>query len=157
MHILIKIVNVKIKRKLRRKKIDSRLSNAITLKKEGDSIYTLEFYKKENGKVPVLDFLMSLQPKLRAKAFRDIELLEKHGNELKEPYVKSIKGKENKGLYELRIKFSRDIVRIFYFTYYNDKYILLHGFLKKTTKTSRGELEQARKYMEDYKRRSSCE
>ena len=58
-----------------------------------------------------------MQPKLRAKAFRDIELLRKHGGELTEPYVKQLKGGKYKGLYELRIKFSSDIARIFYFTY----------------------------------------
>ena len=70
-------------------------------------IYLIDFYKKENGKIPVQDFLYSLEPKLRAKAFRDIELLQNLGNELKEPYVKSLKGNKNKGLYELRIKFSK--------------------------------------------------
>ena len=109
---------------------------------------------KENGKVPVQDFLYSLNPKLRAKAFSDIELLKKLGNELKEPYVKPIKGKNNKGLYELRIKFSSDIARIFYFTYYNNKFVLLHGFIKKTMKTPENEIDKARKYMEDYKRRA---
>lgn len=91
-------------------------------------IYEIEFYMKANGKIPVQDFLYSLYPKLRAKAFSDIELLGKMGNTLREPYVKPIKGQKNKGLYELRIKFSSDIARIFYFTYYNNKYILLHGF-----------------------------
>lgn len=75
------------------------------------------------------------------------------GNELREPYVKPIKGKKNKGLYELRMKFSNDIARIFYFTYYNNKYILLHGFKKKTMETPKKEIERARKYMEDYIRR----
>lgn len=84
-------------------------------------IFELEFYMRENGKVPVQDFLYSLSPKLRAKAFSDIELLRNMGNELREPYVKPLRGKDNKGLYELRIKFASDI---------------------------------ARKYMEDYKRRS---
>lgn len=37
--------------------------------------------------------MYSLSPKLRAKAFNDIELLQKLGNELKEPYVKPVKGK----------------------------------------------------------------
>lgn len=111
------------------------------------------FYQKESGKIPVHEFLLSLQPKLRAKAFSDIELLEKHGSELREPYVKSIQGKSNKGLYELRIKFSSDIARIFYFTYYNNKFVLLHGFVKKTMKTPSREIERARKYMEDYIRR----
>lgn len=117
-------------------------------------IIELDFYMKENGKIPVQDFLYSLNPKLRAKAFSDIELLKQLGTELREPYVKPIKGKDNKGLYELRIKFSSDIARIFYFTYYNNKFVLLHGFIKKTTKTPQGEIKKARKYMDDYKRRS---
>lgn len=109
---------------------------------------------KENGTVPVRDFLYSLTPKLKAKAFSDIELLKKMGNELKEPYVKPLKGKNNKGLYELRIKFSSDIARIFYFIHYNNKYILLHGFIKKSMTTPQNEIERARRYMEDYKRRA---
>lgn len=77
--------------------------------------------------------------------------------ELKEPYVKPIKGKDTKGLYELRIKFSSDIARIFYFTYHNHKFVLLHGFIKKTMKTPENEIKRAKNYMEDYKRRSeSC-
>lgn len=117
-------------------------------------IIELDFYMKENGKVPVQDFLYSLNPKLRAKAFSDIELLKRLGTELKEPYVKPIKGKKNKGLYELRIKFSSNIARIFYFTYYNNKFVLLHGFIKKTMKIPESEIKKARKYMEDYRRRA---
>lgn len=90
---------------------------------------------RENGKVPVQDFLYSLSPKLRAKAFSDIELLRNMGN-------------------ELRIKFASDIARIFYFTYHNNKYVLLHGFIKKSIKPPKTEIDRARKYMEDYKRRS---
>lgn len=94
-----------------------------------------------------------MQPKLRAKAFRDIELLKKYGDELTEPYVKQIAGKKYSGLFELRIKFAGDIARIFYFTYYKNRYILLHGFIKKTMKTPKKELDRALQYMEDYKRR----
>lgn len=96
---------------------------------------------------------MSLPTKLRAKAFSDIELLEKHGNDLREPYVKPVKGKYGKDLYELRIRFATDIARIFYFTYYNNKFVLLHGFIKKTMKTPLDEIKRAHAYMEDYKRR----
>ena len=67
------------------------------------------------------------------------------GNELREPYVKSIKGEKNKSLYELRVKFSNDIVRIFYFTYHNKKYILLHGFIKKSIKTPQDRNWQGKK------------
>ncbi len=41
--------------------------------------YSVEFYQKINGEIPVRDFLMSLNPKTRAKAFRDIELLKTYG------------------------------------------------------------------------------
>ena len=74
-----------------------------------------------------------MEPKLRAKAFRDIELLKNLGNDLREPHVKSIKGEKNKGIYELRIKFSNDIARIFYFTYYNNKMLGSKAFAPNDT------------------------
>lgn len=120
-------------------------------------MYEVVFYTRANGVVPVEEFLLSLPPKLRAKAFSDIELLGKHGNTLREPYVKPIKGKENKGLFELRIKFSSDIARIFYFVFINNRYVLLSGFIKKDNKTPKREIEKARKYMEDFKRREDYE
>ncbi len=67
--------------------------------------------------------------------------------------MKSIKGKKYKGLYELRIKFSNDIARIFYFTHYNQEIILLNGFIKKTMKTPKRELDRAKRYMDDFIRR----
>ena len=72
---------------------------------------------------------------------------------MREPYVKPVKGKYGKDLYELRIKFANDIARIFYFTYYHNKFVLLHGFIKKTMKTPHSEIKRAQEYMEDYKRR----
>ena len=44
--------------------------------------WQVEYYKKENGGIPVLDYLLSIDAKMRAKAFSEIELLEKHGSEL---------------------------------------------------------------------------
>lgn len=113
----------------------------------------IELYQKENGEIPVKNFIKSLPCKLQAKAYFDIKLLQEHGQNLREPYVKSIKGIENKDLFELRIKFSNDIARIFYFVYIDNKYILLNGFMKKSQKISKTELKRARKYMQDYIRR----
>ena len=124
---------------------------------EGVNIYQLEFYKTKTGEIPVEEFLKSLDSKLRAKAFNDIELLRNLGNTLREPDIKPVKGKKNKGLWELRIKFSNDIARIFYFTYHNGKYILLYGFIKKSFKTPIRAIERARNYMNDYIRRNSSE
>lgn len=112
-------------------------------------------YQKENGEVPVSKFINSLNnKKLKAKAYSDIKLLQEYGYDLHEPYVKPIKGKENKGLYELRIKFANDIARIFYFIHVDNKFVLLHGFIKKSQGISAKELDRARRYMEDYKRRT---
>ncbi len=115
--------------------------------------WDVEFYKKENGDVPILEFLLSLTPKMRAKAYSEIELLKKHGLDLREPYVKAIKGDHYKGIFELRIKFASDISRIFYFAYSNNTFVLLSGFIKKTNETPRHELERAKRYKEDYERR----
>lgn len=119
--------------------------------------WQVEYYKKENGKIPVLKYLLTLNPKIRAKAFSEIELLEKHGANLREPYTKSIKGEKYKELYELRVKFSSDISRIFCFTFRNNTFVLLHGFTKKTEKTPLNELERALRYKEDYERRCDNE
>ncbi len=115
--------------------------------------WIVDFYEKENGDMPVMEFLDSLPTKHKAKAEKSIDLLEEYGMGLKEPYVKRITGKEYKGLYELRIKFASDISRIFYFMPVGTTLILLHGFLKKTQKTPKKELEIAKKYMTDYVRR----
>ena len=119
--------------------------------------WNVEFYKKENGDIPVMDFLLSLEPKMRAKAFLEIELLEKHGTNLREPYTKPLKGDKYKNLFELRVKFSSDISRIFYFTFKNNTFVLLNGFIKKTDKTPKRELDKAIKYKEDYERRCDNE
>lgn len=119
--------------------------------------WKVEYYKKENGKIPVLDYLLSLNPKMRAKAFSEIELLEKHGVNLREPYTKSIKGDKYKDIFELRIKFSSDISRVFYFTFKNNTFVLLHGYTKKSEKTPVTEIDKALRYKQDYERRCNDE
>ncbi|WP_399565033.1 type II toxin-antitoxin system RelE/ParE family toxin [uncultured Selenomonas sp.] len=55
--------------------------------------------------------------------------------------------------WELRVRFSSDSARIFYFLRAGDTFILRHGFRKKTNKTPSKELERAMAYKEDYERR----
>jgi len=114
--------------------------------------FEIIFYEKENGQNPVKEFLISLPKKHSAKAYWSIELLEKFGTNLTEPYIKPIKRDKYKGLWELRIKFASDISRIFYFMPVGNTFVLLHGFVKKTEGTPVGELEIAKKYMEDYRK-----
>lgn len=108
------------------------------------------FYEKENGEIPVKDFLDNLDIKMRKKALGQIVILESYGRTLREPYSKYIKD----GIFELRIKFSSDITRIFYFFYVEDRAILTNGFIKKTQKTPTSEIEKALKYKADFERRN---
>ena len=48
------------------------------------------FYKNKKGEEPAIDFLESLDPKMKAKMLRTINLLEANGYKLREPYTKSL-------------------------------------------------------------------
>lgn len=113
-------------------------------------MWSVEFYEKTNGNKPVQEFLDSLDKKMRAKAIHEILILKEAGNSLREPYSKQIQD----GIFELRIKFSSNISRIFYFFYINKKIVLLSGFIKKTQKTPKLEIEKAISYKLDYERRN---
>lgn len=114
-------------------------------------MYNVIFYEKEEGTIPVQEFLDRLPVKHHAKALRDIDILEKYGAALTEPHVKHIEGK----LWELRIKSASDISRIFYFIAIGQNIVLLHGFVKKTQRTPDREIRIANAYLEDYQRRNS--
>jgi phage-related protein len=119
--------------------------------------YEIELYEKVDREIPVLDFIMSLDAKQQAKIYREIGLLEKFGNELHFPHVRRMEGKKYDVLWELRVNFASDIFRILYFQYFENKSILLHGFKKKTEKTSPDELKIALNRMNDYIRRKNDE
>lgn len=108
--------------------------------------FTVEFYEKENGEKPCLVFLNTLEVKLRAKAFRDLKLLEEKGTELRLPYSEHL----DDGIFELRTKQGTNIVRNLYFFFVRNKIIVTHGFRKKTQKTPPGEIDRAKEYRKDY-------
>jgi phage-related protein len=110
--------------------------------------WEIEFYKTESGRCPVQEFIDSLSKKARAKVFRDIDLLEEFGLELRAPFVRNITGVPK--LKELRTKFGADNYRIFYFAFTGRKFILLHGFIKKTRQTPQREIQIAVNRMNDY-------
>lgn len=111
--------------------------------------YKVELYKDENGKEPVAKFLKSLPAKHKAKALKIIELLAEFGRDIKQPYALHFEDE----LWELRIKQATDISRIFYFAEVDNSFVLLHGFIKKTQKTPKKEINKAKKNLVDHKRR----
>lgn len=108
--------------------------------------FEIVFYEKEDGTKPARDFLLSLDVKMRAKMARTIGLLEKNGNRLREPESKSL----GDGILELRAKVGSDISRVLYFFVVGKKAVLTNGFIKKGDKTSKSEIELAKKYRADY-------
>lgn len=107
------------------------------------------FYEKENGDCPVEEFIDSLDVKMRAKMVGLLELLEEKGNQLREPYSKSI----DDGIFEIRCKVGNNISRVLYFFYFEGKIILTNGFVKKTQKTPPEEIKLAKEYRSDFKER----
>ena len=115
--------------------------------------WKIKLYKKINGNIPVLEYILSLPPKHSAKMTNDIDILEKHGINLIYPSVLKFKGKRYKGLWEMRVKFSNNISRIIYFLYKENTFILLHAFSKKSYGTPKKELEIAKDRMHEYLKR----
>ncbi len=113
--------------------------------------FTVEFYETLKGEKPCLEFLNTLEVKLRAKAFRDMALLEEKGTELRLPYSEHL----DDGIFELRTKQGRNIIRNLYFFFVGNKIIITHGFRKKTQKVPSGEIERAKEYRKDYLARNS--
>ena len=51
-------------------------------------MFEIEFYQLPNGTKPAVEFLDSLDTKMRAKALHSLSILEEFGNQLREPYSK---------------------------------------------------------------------
>lgn len=108
--------------------------------------YKTYYYKNsQTGKVPVLEYIERLSKKEKVKALKYIDFLEENEGYLDEPYSKHIRGK----IRELRVDFSKNKHRIFYFTFIGKRIILLHAFLKKTEKTPEQEIIKALNNLQD--------
>lgn len=108
--------------------------------------FEIIFYEKEDGTEPAKEFIKSLDKKMQAKMLRTIEMLQNNGYELREPYSKSV----SEGILELRAKVGSDISRVMYFFVIGKTAVLTNGFIKKTQKTPKEELERAKRYRADF-------
>lgn len=108
--------------------------------------FTVEFYEKDNGESPIEEFLNHLDIKMRNKLLMIMKILQEKGNQLREPYSKHL----DDGIFEIRAKVGSDISRALYFFYYDGKIIFTNGFVKKSQKTPKQEIELAKAYRKDY-------
>ena len=102
--------------------------------------FKLKYYQDSfSGKMLVLDYINRLPSKDRTKVYKYLNYLKEQGGYLDEPYSKHIIDK----IRELRVDFSNNYHRIFYFSAINKTIILLSAFLKKNDKTPSQEIQRA--------------
>lgn len=97
------------------------------------------WYIKENGRNVIADFINSQEIHMQAKIVNTIRLLEMYGPDIPSKFAKHLSG----DIFELRAKYSSNITRILYFYTKNNEAVLTNGFVKKTIKTPRKEIELA--------------
>ena len=114
-------------------------------------MYEVKFYRDKNDKSEIVEYLDDLKAKgitsKNARLNRDkilayIGALEQYGTRIGQPIVKHIDGI----IWELRPIANR----IFFFYWRDNKFVLLHHFVKRTKKTSPREIEMARSKLKDY-------
>lgn len=115
--------------------------------------YQVIFFEKDNGQVPAEDFINSLDTRMSAKAYRMLMMVSENGPDLREPYSKHL----DDGIFELRAKVGSDISRILYFFFVGRRIIVTNGFIKKTQKTPKAEIEKAKAYRRAFLEREGRE
>lgn len=111
--------------------------------------YTVVFYESEDGERPVEEFLDSLNKTQKGKAIRLIEILESLGHSTPFPYSSQIQGR----LRELRTQAGKEKIRLLYYAASDRAYVILHGFIKRTSKAPEDAVKLALNRIRDYEDR----
>jgi phage-related protein len=104
-------------------------------------MWTIVFYVDHRGKCPPREFIEELPVMEQAKIRNVLRLLEEFGSNLSMPHARQIKGK----LWELR----PGGVRLFYFAYIEQQFVILHGYRKQSQKSPDREIEIAMRRMQE--------
>lgn len=104
--------------------------------------YTIEYYSED-----VKNEIDQLPLTMRARYKHLTERMKVYGGDLGEPHTSAFGG----GLFELRIKSSNGIARVFYCTLIGKRIVMLHSFLKKTQKTPLPERRKAEARLQEVK------
>ena len=104
--------------------------------------YTITYYSES-----VQESVASLPKTLQAHYINLTDRMGSYGAYLGEPHTKAL----GNGLFELRLKGSEGIARVFYCTLVNHRIVMLHSFVKKTQKTPPRELRIAENRLKEIK------
>src|SRR6266699_7104923 len=108
------------------------------------------FYKEDDGSVPVLEWLDSLQRRALDKCTVRIERLEEMGHELRRPEADLLRD----GIYELRVGLQHVNYRMLYFFHGRTAAVVSHGLVKEAAvppKEIEKAIEQKRKFEKNLK------
>lgn len=97
------------------------------------------FYCSTSGNEPVRDWLLGLSKKDRSAVGADIQTVE-FGWPVGMPVCRSMKS----GLYEVRTSLADSRISRVLFCFHNQQMVLLHGFIKKSSKTPKPDLDLAK-------------
>lgn len=103
-------------------------------------------FQEEVGKVPLLECLDGLSPKLQDKCIEKIERLAANGYDLRRPHCDILE----RGIYELRARQGNIRYRILYAFVGKNVVLLSHGCFK-TKKVPKKEIRRAISNLEKYK------
>ena len=113
-------------------------------------MYTIRFYRDRKGNEPVKEYIKNLasrndkDSRIKIKKIREyLKVLSEYGTMIGEPYIKHLDGE----IWELRP--IRD--RILFAVWDGKSFVLLHQFMKKTQKTPKREIEQAKRNLNEYR------
>lgn len=109
-------------------------------------MYSVRFYRQNNGRSPINDFIASSEKSLRFKIVHQIKSLEEFGLTSAHPNLRKIKGTP---LWEIRI-LGGDSARIICVAFINREVLILNIFKKKTDKTPLKEISiSLKRYKEE--------
>ena len=104
------------------------------------------YYEDTRGQKPVKEFINNFDEKTKAKILARIDCSEEHWHELRRPLV----GYIDKDLYELRVEFAWNTIRVIYAYMFKNYIVLLHGLKKKSDKIPKNDILKAKKRMLDF-------
>ena len=107
-----------------------------------------EFYTRLNGHTEFLEFLQTIPIKDKQKLLATIATIQEHGLLVAQrmEWVKKL----DDDIFEIRSKVASNIQRALYFHVINERYIITHGFTKKTQKTPQSEIKHAKDLKKEF-------
>ena len=116
-------------------------------------MYDVVFYRDIQGREPTLEYIQELgsridkNSRVNFQKIRDyVKYLQTVGVQAKEPFAKRLDGE----IWEIRPIRNR----LLYAALDGNCFIILHHFIKKTQKTPKREIDQAKRNLSDYRERS---